>query len=65
MNWTDFFFGALAGILFTILVAGVFAYRTMRPYLTSAAVAAKARRAKGDAATSPGAWPPFSTGGNS
>lgn len=58
MNWTDFFFGAVAGVSFVLLVAGIFLYRIMRPYIQAAAVAAKAQaeRRKSGGGRAP-SWP--------
>jgi len=57
MNWTDFFFGAVAGSLFVLVVVASFAYRVMRPFIKAASVAAKANT-KGPRPSAGVGWPP-------
>ena len=67
MNWTDFLFGAVAGVSLALTVAAFFLYRVMRPYIQAASVAAKAqaegraKRARSGGGPGSVVWPSFGT----
>ena len=56
MNWTDFFFGAVAGVSLCLTVAALFLFHIMRPYLRAAAEKVKSAKAKPSRAKNP-VWP--------